>query len=233
VQSLTRVELAGLTTRIVGPADAKLTCLLMHGLGATGDDLVSLADVLDPGDRSVRFVYPDGQLDISALYGAPPGAARAWWIINLEQFVADQQRGVVRDRSQDVPAELPDARARINQLIDELAPRQLVIGGFSQGAMLALDVALRRATPPAGLILWSGTRIAASEWTPLLPGLAGVPIVMSHGRQDPILPFAVSEQLRDQLVAAGAKVTWTPFSGGHEIPMPPVAAAAALLRRLG
>jgi phospholipase/carboxylesterase len=96
--------------------------------------------------------------------------------------------------------------------------------------MLALDGARHRATPPAGLILMSGTVIAEPVWQPRMATLAGVPVMLSHGRQDSLLPFGIAELLRDRLTAAGAQVDWQPFQGGHEIPMPVLAAAKRLLR---
>jgi phospholipase/carboxylesterase len=84
--------------------------------------------------------------------------------------------------------------------------------------MLALDVALRSTRPFGGLILWSGTLICASEWQSIMARRKGLPVVLSHGRADPMLPFEVAEALRDQLTEAGLKVDWVPFQGGHEIP---------------
>ena len=53
---------------------------------------------------------------------------------------------------------------------------------------------------------------------------------MSHGRNDTLLPFAVAEILRDRLAAAGAKVDWLPFVGGHEIPPTVLDAVGTFLR---
>jgi phospholipase/carboxylesterase len=63
-----------------------------------------------------------------------------------------------------------------------------------------------------------------------MASLAGVPVLMSHGRTDMLLPFSVAETLRDRLVTAGAKVEWQPFLGGHEIPSAVLAAAGGFLR---
>ena len=225
----TRLELAGLTTRIVGPADAATTCVLFHGFGAPGDDLVALADAFD---APVRFVFPAAPLELGGMYGG----ARAWWMIDFARIEADRARGT--DRRDEVPVGLPEARTQVLALLDQLqarfaiAPQQLVLGGFSQGAMIALDVALHRAAPPAGLILMSGTLIANPVWQPRMAQLAGVPIALSHGRQDPILPFRMAEVLRDQLTSAGAAVDWRPFVGGHEIPGTVIEGAAALLAKL-
>jgi phospholipase/carboxylesterase len=224
-----RLELAGLTTHIVDPSDATTTCVLLHGFGAPGDDLVALAGALD---APVRYVFPEAPLAL----GAPYSDARAWWLLDLARMEDDQRRGVVRDRRDELPDGLPEARAQVVRLIAELEARfslaadQLVLGGFSQGAMLALDVALHRDRPPAGLLLMSGTLVAESTWQPRMASLAGVPVMLSHGRRDALLSFSVAEVLRDRLIAAGAKVDWQPFAGGHEIPMTVVAAAARLLR---
>ncbi len=140
----------------------------------------------------------------------------------------------------------------------QIAPERLVLGGFSQGAMLALDVALHyfsatgvagprsatgvagprsatgagpRATKPAALLLMSGTLLAEAEWGPRMAALAGVPVVLSHGKADQLLPFEIAELLRDRLSDAGAVVEWVPFVGGHEIPRAVLGAAATLLAR--
>lgn len=239
----TRLELAGLTAHIVGPADATTTCVLLHGFGAPGDDLLGLAVALDnpvrapvraPVPASVRFVVPAAPLELGGLYGD----SRAWWLIDLMRLENELRSGVVRDRRDEVPDGLPEARGRVLQLLDELPaqlslpPQQLVLGGFSQGAMLALDVALHRAAPPAGLLLMSGTLIAESAWQPRMASLAGVPVVLSHGRHDGLLPFGIAEILRDRLTAAGATVEWIPFDGGHEIPPAVLDRGSQLLRTI-
>jgi phospholipase/carboxylesterase len=213
-----RLELAGLTTRLVGPADAPLTVVLLHGFGAPGDDLVALGDALRV---PARFVFPEGPLELGGLYGD----SRAWWLLDLVRLEAELRAGTPRDRRGEVPEGMADARDHVSRLIDQVKSRlgvadhQLVLGGFSQGAMVALDVALHRETPLAGIVQLSGTLIAESEWQPRLGKLAGVPVFQSHGKNDTLLPYAIAETLRDKLRAAGAAVEWQPFVGGHEIPM--------------
>ena len=226
---MTRLELAGLTTRITGPADAPVTVILLHGFGAPGDDLVPLSQAIR---APARYVFPAAPLELGGLYGD----SRAWWLLDLAKLEQELRAGTPRDHSDEVPDGLAAARASVMRLIDQLLARpplppggKLVLGGFSQGAMLALDVALHRETPPDGLVLMSTTLIAASEWQPRMARLAGVPIVMSHGKHDMLLPFAIAEALRDQLRAAGAVVDWHPFLGGHEIPPMVLDAVGALV----
>ncbi|MER3423283.1 MAG: hypothetical protein C4293_08675, partial [Nitrospiraceae bacterium] len=135
-----------------------------------------------------------------------------------------QAAGRSRDLSKEVPKGLAEARARIIDLLAEterrlgVDPGDMVLGGFSQGAMLSLDVALRTDRPPAGLVLLSGTLVAKQEWVPLMPKRRGLWVLQSHGRQDPLLPFSLAEHLRDLLMQAGLSVEWVGFRGAHEIP---------------
>jgi phospholipase/carboxylesterase len=231
----TRLEIAGLTTWIVDRPDASVTCVLLHGFGAPGDDLISLADeIVHESDAPVRLVFPAAPLSLGGMYGD----SRAWWMLDLARLNDELRRGVPRDRRDEIPEGFVEARDRVMQLVDQLAerfaiaPDRLVLGGFSQGAMVSLDVALHRAVPPAGLILMSGTLIAEAAWQPRMARLAGVPVMMSHGRDDVVLPFQVAEILRDRLVAAGAAVDWRPFSGGQGIPPVVIQGARELLRNL-
>ena len=91
---------------------------------------------------------------------------------------------------------------------------------FSQGAMLSTDLALRTDRPLAGLLLLSGTLLAASTWRDLAPRRAGLPVFQSHGSMDNLLPFAAAERLRALLTDSGLEVDWVQFRGGHEIPPP-------------
>jgi len=205
--------------------------VLLHGFGAPGDDLVSLADEID---APVRLVFPAAPLELGGLYGD----SRAWWLLDLARLEDELRRGVPRDRRDEVPDGLAAARDHVIRFLDQLAARfaiaddQLVLGGFSQGAMVSLDVALHRPRPPAGLILMSGTLLAEGVWRPRMPSLAGVPVMLSHGRHDALLPYHVAEMLRDRLTEAGAAVDWQPFLGSHEIPRTALDAASQLLRRL-
>ncbi len=225
-------HIGGLRTRILGGIDGKgggrgPLVLFLHGFGAPGDDLVSLApDMTVPA--GTRFVFPEGPLSLS--FG--PSEARAWWLIDMARMAADQAAGRVRDLSQDIPKGLAPAREAMLMFLQELEhtfgadPRKTVLGGFSQGAMLACDLMLRATQPYAGLIQLSGTLLAAQEWIPLLQKRKGLPVFQSHGIQDEILPYVGAERLRDVLSKSGLAVEWHSFRGGHEIPTP-------VLQRLG
>lgn len=203
-----------------GGGDGPLVVLL-HGFGAPGDDLVPLYRQLDV-PREVRFAFPAAPLDLGAL-GAGYAGGRAWWMIDVAALDAALRGGKRQDRSGTVPEGLPEARETLRAVLAELEvrlsakPERTILGGFSQGAMLALDVALRADETFGGLALMSGTIVARHEWEPLFPKLASVRVMQAHGRGDPLLPFEVAEELRDRLRRAGADVRWVEFAGGHTI----------------
>ncbi|NWF73067.1 MAG: hypothetical protein HXY51_08545 [Nitrospirae bacterium] len=225
-------RLGGLNIRMTGGTDGKggghgPLILLLHGFGAPGDDLLSLADHLNV-PAGTRFVFPEGPLSLS--FG--PRDARAWWLIDMARIAADQAAGRVRDLSQDIPKGLAPARETILAFLKEVErtfgadPRKTVLGGFSQGAMLSCDVMLQSDHPYAGLVQLSGNLLAQQIWGPLIPKRKGMPVFQSHGMQDEILPYVGAERLRDTLSQSGLAVEWHRFRGGHEIPEP-------VLQRLG
>jgi len=225
-------QIGGLRTWVTGGGDGKgggrgPLALLLHGFGASGNDLVSLADVLNV-PTGTRFVFPEGPLSLS--FG--PRDARAWWLIDMARMAADQAAGRVRDLSNEIPKGLAPARETMLEFLKEVErkfgadPRKTILGGFSQGAMLSCDLMLRTTQPYAGLVQLSGTLLAAQEWIPLLHKRKGLPVFQSHGTQDELLPYVGAERLRDALSKSGLAVEWHSFRGGHEIPGP-------VLQRLG
>jgi phospholipase/carboxylesterase len=220
--------LGGLTTHLVGDEDATRAVVLLHGFGAPGADLVPLADVLPRA--GVLYAFPEAPLVL------PWGwDSRAWWMIDVERL----ERGLAAGRPIEMPDAVPpgmlEARAAIASLLGDLRARRgiplsrCVVGGFSQGSMLALDVALHADESPAGLVLWSTALPARSASAALFVRRSGLRALMSHGTDDPLLSFEASSALKDALVAAGWNVDWRPFRGVHEIPKDALAGAAALI----
>jgi phospholipase/carboxylesterase len=215
-----RIEtFGGLRARVTGGSDREgagdgPVVVLLHGFGAPGDDLVPLWRVLDVPD-DVRFVFPEAPI-------ALPFGGRAWWPIDMTRLERFLERGQAAMPAGEVPPGLAPARLQVAALVDEaaerLGARSVTIGGFSQGAMLACDVALHTTRPLSSLVLFSGTLIAEREWAPHVAGRAGLRVLQSHGSADPLLAIAGAAQLRDLLRGGGLAVEWIEFRGGHEIP---------------
>lgn len=235
--------LGRLTCRIVDalPADKRPESIvvLCHGYGAPGTDLVPFGPELlehSPAlaDR-VQFLFPEAPLDLADL-GMPGG--RAWWHLDMHKLQMAVATGEIRDLREEQPEGLEFARQRLLAAIAEWSEQtgvplsRFVLGGFSQGAMLATEATLHLDENPAGLIVLSGTLLNEAVWRKLAPRRAGLSVLQSHGMSDPILPHLCAELLRDMLGEAGANVEFVTFRGGHGIPMEVFDKVAATLERL-
>jgi phospholipase/carboxylesterase len=115
------------------------------------------------------------------------------------------------------------ARKTMLALVQEVAThtglpmKKLILGGFSQGAMLTTDVALRLEEAPGALVVLSGTVLIEDVWRTKAKARAGLPVFQSHGRQDPILPYRAAERLQELFVESGMQHEFVPFDGGHTI----------------
>jgi phospholipase/carboxylesterase len=233
------VEFGGLRARVTGGVDRDgggdgPAVVLLHGFGAPGDDLVPLARVLDV-PREVRFVFPAAPLALGPEYGN----GRAWWWVDMVEREIARRSGRAIDIAAQEPPGIDEAREKLVAFLDAampalgVAPERMLLGGFSQGAMLALDAFLLGGLRPAGLVLMSGTLVHEAKWAPHFSELKGIPVVQSHGTHDDLLPFDGADRLRARLVAAGAKLDWVRFAGGHEIPGAALDAVARLVRTIG
>jgi phospholipase/carboxylesterase len=186
--------------------------VFLHGWGAPGDDLVSLGHAL--AHPRARFFFPAGPL-------SELGGGRAWWHLDPQDRPAHawtDQQAAGHQPHQQVAA----ARAAIQELLRTIQQRHrpdtLVLGGFSQGAMLSIDVALAAAPAVDRVVALSGVMLADSLPALRAPRPRKPPVFVSHGRQDPVLPFRGGESCKELLERQGYPVTWRPFEGGHEIP---------------
>jgi phospholipase/carboxylesterase len=196
--------------------------VLLHGWGAPGDDLVPLAEALvGPG---TRFFVPEAPL-------IEMGGGRAWWHLDETRppHAWDDQLPAGHAPHAQVSAARQLVLALIDRIRASLQPRAVVLAGFSQGGMLALDLALAARPPVDRVAVLSGVLLADSLPALLAADSPRPPVLISHGRQDPVLRFGGGERASQILQQHGFPVTWLPFDGGHEIPMRVLTALASFL----
>lgn len=202
------------TLWVEGGPSPRAGLLLLHGRHMKADVLAPFVPALA---LPVRCGVPGGPV-------RHDDGSRSWWPVDMVQRQAELARGPV-DLADRQPAGRAEARLALAEAVDEIQARQpagepLLLAGFSQGGMLALDYLLHTGDRRvSGLAVFSASRLALVEWQPLLHRLAGVPVLLAHGRQDTHLSFEAGEALHALLQSAGAQVEWLPFNGGHELPL--------------
>jgi phospholipase/carboxylesterase len=187
-------------------ADAAV--ILMHGLGADGHDFETLVFELKlPPGSAIRWIFPHAPIRPVTLNGGMP--MRAWFdIIGLDRRSEEDEAGI-RASGEGIRALVRRERER------GIPADRIVLAGFSQGGAMALHTALRETERLAGVLALStylpleGTLEAEAH-----PANAAVPLFLAHGTEDPIVPIALGETVRDRLRSQGHDVEW------HTYPMP-------------
>ncbi|MBN9411097.1 MAG: alpha/beta hydrolase [Burkholderiales bacterium] len=202
----------------------RASVILMHGLGADGNDFVPIVGEMDLSSVGpVRFVFPNAPrqpVTINGGYVMP-----AWY-------------DILHDRMQEDEAGLRRSMAAIEELIAREKSRgipasRIVLAGFSQGCAMALLTGLRHAERLAGIVALSGyLPLAGTTAAERSAANAGLPIFMGHGQRDDIVAPARAHQSRDALVALGYDVEWRDYPMPHSVCAEEIADLEAWLRRV-
>ncbi len=213
---------------IVGEPSAP-TIILLHGYGADANDLVPLGQI--PVGKGVNWVFPNGHQKVMV---GPHQEGKAWFPISVSALEKAMTEGEALDMSLIRPPGLERARDGIFDLIEKLGTPmdKIIIGGFSQGAMVAVDVSLNSFVAPRGLVILSGTLVDSETWTAKAPRKAGLEFFQAHGVNDPVLSCAGAEKLEGVLVKAGLKGKLQKFQGQHEIPSEVLIQLTSFLRKM-
>ncbi len=180
------------------------TIIALHGWGASAHDLLGLAPYLHGGDALV--LCPQGPVEFEV---GPGFAGYGWFPLS--------ERGLD-------PGEFRKGAAALRAFVDEALERfpvdrrKVVLMGFSQGGVMAYDLALREPGRFAGLAAlsaWLPAPLAAS--IPPLPEHAGFPVFVVHGTTDEMIDVARARESRDLLTSRGVGLTYREYEMGHEI----------------
>jgi phospholipase/carboxylesterase len=227
------------TTVIPRGKSPEFCVVLCHGFGAPGTDLVplsqELAELVPGHSDQIAYIFPEAPLELGG-YGF---GGRAWWMVDVGRFqAAMSDPRLMAEMRTEIPVGMPEASRMLRTCVEEIGRHtgiplsRTLLGGFSQGSMVATDVALELTASPAGLCIFSGHLLTENKWRELAPNRRGMPVLQTHGRFDPLLPFEGAEQLRDLLIEAGVEVEFISFGGPHTISMEGISRCAALMARV-
>jgi len=205
-------------------AAAQASVVWLHGLGADGWDFVPVVDALGlPDSLPVRFTFPHAAyrpVTVNAGY-----VMRAWY--DIKSFTPEGRA----DREG-----LDESVRRVRTYLEAEVARgvpaeRIVLAGFSQGGAVALSAGLRFPQRLAGVMGLSTylpfpARLASEKSA----ANAAVPILLCHGRLDPVVPIAMGIEARETLVAEGHAVEWHEYRMQHEVCMDEIAVIARWLR---
>ena len=172
----------------------------------------------------LAFVCPQAP----TLHGMP-----AWWPINVMEwqstFFGGGDAGIATFLRTEHPG-MADARAAAHDMLRAIASApalgavglgRVVLGGFSQGAMVALDAALSLDETLGGVLAVSGLPLTVDTWAGWAKRHgAKLAVWQAHGRADMLLPFKAAEWLRDLLRGGGVEHTFEAHGGGHDFGPP-------------
>ena len=186
---------------------AKAAVVFLHGYGADGADLLGLADALAPHLPGVAFFAPDAP---DRCPGAPFG--RQWFPIPWIDGSTEEEQA----------AGLAAAAEDLNGFLDGLLAEEglpagaLALLGFSQGAMMAMQVAPGRAEPVAGVVAISGRLLAPERLA--VEAAVKPPVLLLHGDRDDVVPFEDMSRAGNALIEAGFETYGHVMKGmGHGI----------------
>ncbi len=200
------------------PGDrAGAAIILLHGYGANAEDLFPLHSMIEtyPG---TSWYFPQGPQELGK-YGA--FSSRAWFPLGVADSILQAvETGNWSKVASLNPKGLDTAREALIQFLRQIdiPYSKIILGGFSQGAMLALDTFLSIEEKPLGLLILSGTVLKENKWKEWAVNKSGFQYLQSHGMVDDLLPFAAARRLEGLLTSAGLKGEFVPFPGGHDIP---------------
>jgi phospholipase/carboxylesterase len=193
------------------PDDAELPLVIvMHGRGADANDLADLAPMIDDG---YRFVFPNA---------AKPFEPSPGYTFGFSWFDGWPPEG----------DSIVQSRTKLLTLINELVERyptperKIVITGFSQGGMMALDVGFRTKQKIAGIVVMSGAIFEAD-----MPPLRKLPVLIVHGTEDDMIPLFAARRTRFILEENGVTAEYHEFPMGHHVTQESMEVVRAFLAR--
>ncbi|TFY96936.1 alpha/beta hydrolase [Ramlibacter rhizophilus] len=195
----------------------KACVVVLHGLGADGNDFVPVAQALDlRAVGPVRFVFPHAPVMPVTINNGY--RMRAWYDILGADLARREDEAGLRASLASVDALLQREQAR------GIPARRMVLAGFSQGCAMALLTGLRHASRLAGIAGLSGyLPLADSTAAERNPANADVPVFMAHGSQDEIVAVERGRASRDLLAGLGLGVEWHEYPMGHTVSMEEIA----------
>ena len=196
----------------INPPGTPDACIVwLHGLGANGHDFEPLIPQLDiVREYGVRVVLPHAPRRPVTINGGM--VMPAWYDILAPDFRYGEDADGIRQSQQQLQALIE------REIAAGIAPRRIILAGFSQGGAVVLHTGLRYPQPLGGILVLSAyLPLRASLGTEASAANTRVPLMMAHGTADPVVPLSLAEQSRDLLREQGYAVEWRSYPMQHAV----------------
>ena len=201
------------------------TVIWLHGLGADGSDFVPIVQELQLPPLGIRFVFPHAPKRPVTINGG--FVMRAWYDIVMQDLVRQEDERGIRESQAQVEALIAREGGR------GIPPGRIVLAGFSQGGVIALQTGLRQPKPLAGVLALSCyLPLAAKVERESDAASADEPIFLGHGTADDVVPIKAGLAARDALTKLGCKVEWHQYPMAHSVHPNEIADIGAWFRRV-
>jgi len=190
--------------------------VVLHGRGADANDLADLAPMID-GPGGYRFVFANAPTPFEPYPGMTFGYS--WF-----------------DGWPPTPESIAASRRELLAFLDQIAKRyppkdgKIVLAGFSQGGLMALDVGFRTAQPLRGIVVMSGGLYETE--LPDLPARKDQRVLIVHGTLDDMIPVVAARRARRVLEDHGIQPEYHEFSMGHHVTQESMAVVTDFIRRV-
>ncbi len=203
--------------------DPQFSVIWLHGLGASGDDFVPIVDEINL-PQAVRYIFPHAPKRPVSINGG--FVMPAWYDIRSADIGGEQDEAGINASQQEVDKLIEQEIGR------GIAPSHIFLAGFSQGGAIALHSGLRCKHKLGGII-------ALSAYLPLAHSLPqastedalSTAIFMAHGRNDPVVPYALGRASAEELLKRGYALEWHEYAMQHTVCMEEVDAITQWLKQ--
>jgi phospholipase/carboxylesterase len=179
----------------------------LHGLGADGHDFASIAAELAlPAALGVRFILPHApKIPVTINHGL---IMRAWYDIRSTDLVRTPDADGIQDSTQAIERLIDDELAR------GIAPERIILAGFSQGGVIAIQTGTQHIEKVGGVVALS-CYLGIPEALP--PASRSLPVFVAHGTEDAIVPVQRGRDAAVTLEKKGYAVCWRDYPMGHSV----------------
>jgi len=183
----------------------------LHGLGANGEDFVPVAEKISL-PLAVRYIFPHAPEQAVTINGGR--VMRAWYDLTAAEIHLRQDTAGIRASQTEIEKLIIQEKQR------GVAAKNIFLAGFSQGGAVALQVGLRHAENLGGIIALSTYLLLAETLADEASSfVTNTPILMAHGRHDPIVPYRLGQTSADTLRELGCPLEWHEYGMEHSVCM--------------